>query len=169
MPLEFKIDKERMSQGKTMTWIIDNDELMKVFYEEARELIDKMKNDLSTLNIKDKKRGDAAAVETGDIHVEKEGPFPTFRNLFRYAHTLKSSSRAVGFDKLEEVTQALERIFKEAEISAIDIDKNIISILSEGVEICGKLLKKEKVSGYKSLLAQLESITCNRGSYGNEN
>ncbi len=149
-----------------MSGIIDNDELMKVFYEEAHELIDKMKNDLSTLSVKAKRReGEAGIVKTGGIREEKEGTSLTFRNLFRYAHTLKSSSRAVGFGKLEEVTQALERIFKDAEMKTIDLDSNNISIISEGITICGKLLKNEKVSNYKSLLAQLESITCNRGIY----
>ncbi len=145
-----------------MSGIIDNDELMKVFYEESQELIDKMKNDLSTLSIKDKrKKVDAETIQTRRIHPEKEEYLLILRNLFRYAHTLKSSSRAVGFGKLEEVAQALERIFKEAEVKSIDIDNDIISIISEGITICGKLLKREKVSGYKCLLEQLERITGN--------
>jgi chemotaxis protein histidine kinase CheA len=143
-----------------MSGIIDNDELMKVFYEEAYELVEKMKSGLLSLSVNAERREkETGTTKTKGLHEEKEGTSPTFRNLFRYAHTLKSSSRAVGFGKLEEVTQALERIFKEADEKSIDIDPKSIAIISESITICGKLLKKEKVSGYKSLLTKLESIT----------
>jgi chemotaxis protein histidine kinase CheA len=145
-----------------MSGIIDNDELMKVFYEEAHELIEKMRSGLLSLSVHAEKREkETETAKIKSIHEKQEGASPIFRNLFRYAHTLKSSSRAVGFGKLEEVTQALERIFKEAEEKSIDIDPNSIAIISESITICDKLLKKENVLDYNSLLTKLESIIGN--------
>ena len=118
--------------------ITDNQELMDAFYEEAQTLIDEMRKDLSALG--------------------GECVLTILQGLFRYAHTLKSSSGIVGFDDLHELVQALEKIFKEAKDEKIKLNADVISILSDSIEVCQKLLNKEKVVGYKELLARLDNF-----------
>ncbi len=121
-----------------MSEIFDDDELMEAFYEEAQDLIDKMRKDLAALS----ERRDSIILQ----------------NLFRYAHIIKSSSGTVGFDDLKKVAQALEQIFKAGSDDKSVITADVIPLLSESIEACQKLLNKEKVVGYKKLLERLNSI-----------
>lgn len=115
--------------------ITANPELMDAFYQEARRLIDELRNSLSALN----EKGSAAIL----------------RRLFRCAHTLKGSSSVVGFDDLSEIAQALEMIFKAANDKEIRINPEFIPLVSESVEACRKLLNKEEVDNYEELLNRL--------------
>ncbi len=121
-----------------MSRIFDDNELMEAFYEEAQNLIDKMRQELAALS-------------------EQRDP-AILQRFFRYAHILKSSSGIVGFDDLNKVAQALEKIFKAGSDDKSVITADIIPLLSESVEACQKLLNKEKVVGNKKLLERLNSI-----------
>ncbi len=126
-----------------MSDITDNHELMDAFYEEAYTLIDEIRKDLLILG---------------------EGPSPpgeprkqssTLNRLFRCVHTFKSSSGIVGFDDLHDIAQALEKIFKAAKDEKIELHADVIPLFSDSIEVCQKLLNKEKVVGYKELLERL--------------
>ncbi len=129
-----------------MSSITDNQELMDAFYEEAQTLIDEMRKDLSILG-----EGLSPPGEPGE-------PSSTFSRLFRCAHIIKSSSGIVGFDDLHEVTQALEKIFKQAKDEKLMINAEVVSILSDSIEVCQKLLNKEKVVGHRELLTRLNNL-----------
>jgi two-component system chemotaxis sensor kinase CheA len=123
---------------RRMSNIIDDKELMKAFYEEALNMLKEMRKDISIL---------------------KKEPNPAILDrLFRYAHTIKSNSGSVGFDDLKEIAQALEKIFKEAGDEKTKIDVLFISLVSESVNACEKLLNKEKVTGHKDLLKRLSGL-----------
>jgi len=116
----------------------DGEELMDAFYEEAQNLIDEMRKDLSAL---------------GEEYI------PTIlHSLFRCAHTLKGSSGIVGFDNLREVAQALEKIFKAAKDQKCVINDDVISLLSESIEAFHRLLDGEEVEGLGELLKKLNRI-----------
>jgi len=116
----------------------DDQELMDAFYEETQSLIDEMRKDLSAL---------------GEEYI------PTIlHNLFRCAHTLKGSSGIVGFDNLREVAQALEKIFKAAKDQKCEINDDVISLLSESIEACHRLLDGDEVEGLGELLKKLNRI-----------
>ncbi len=118
--------------------ITDNQELMDAFYQEAQALIDEMRKDVSTLG---------------------EARVPTIpHRLFRYAHTLKTSSGIVGFDDLHEVIRALTKTFKAAEDEKFSINADAIALLSDSIEVCQKLLNKEEVVGYEEFLARLDNF-----------
>lgn len=121
-----------------MSEMSDNQELMDVFYQEAQDLIEKMKTDLASLS--------------------KEKKPENLNRLYRCAHTLKGSAGVVDFDKLQSVAQALAKIFKVAKDGKLEIDADIISLLSDSVEVCQKLLNEEEVTNYKELLKQLNNI-----------
>ncbi len=123
--------------------ITDNRELMDIFYEEAQSLIDEMRGDLSTLSQEQETSQDQSAV---------------LCRLFRCAHIIKTSSASVGLDDLNKVTEALERTFKMAGDEKFAMTADIISLLSESVDTCRKLLNGEEIAGHKELLDRLNSI-----------
>ena len=128
--------------GKT-----NNGELIKIFYEETQKLIDEMRGNLSILSQRQ---------ETS------EGQSAVLRRLFRCAHIIKTSSASVGMGDLEKVTEALEKIFKKAGDEEFVMTDDIISLLSESVDACQKLLNGAEIVGHKELLDRLNSIlqTC---------
>jgi len=130
-----------------MAGITDNGELMDIFYEETQRLIDEMRQGLSTLSQGQETSQDQCAV---------------LRRLFRCAHVIKSSSASVGLDELKKVTEALERIFKEAGDERFIVSDDVNALLCKGVEACQKLLNEEEVGDYEQLLDKLVGIvqTC---------
>ncbi len=119
---------------------IDNHELIEVFYGETQELIDKMRKDLLAL---DKGQETASAI---------------LYRLFRYTHIIKSSSAIVGFKDLGKVAQSLEKVFEAASNRRFVLTADVISLFSESIEACQKLLNEEEVVGYSKLLERLNSI-----------
>ena len=117
----------------------DDQELMNVFLEEAQDLIDKMRTELSSLS--------------------EEPNRVNLGNLFRCAHTLKSSAGIVGFNNLHELALVLERIAKAIKDGKREINTELISLFSEGIEACQRLLDGEEMEGIGELLQQLNSIT----------
>ncbi len=126
-----------------MTNITDNRELMDIFYEEAQSLIDEMRGNLSTLSQGQETSQDQSAV---------------LRRLFRCVHIINTSSASVGSDKLRKVIEVLEKIFKKAGDEEFVMTADIVSLLSESVEACQKLLNEEEIIGHKELLDRLNSI-----------
>ncbi len=130
-----------------MVNITDNGELMDIFYEEAQSLIDEMRGNLSTLS-----QGQETSQDQSTVLLR----------LFRCAHIIKSSSASVGLDELKKVANALERTFKKAGDEKFVMTADVISLLSESVEACQKLLNQEEITGHKELLDRLNSVlqTC---------
>ncbi len=138
---------------------------MDIFYEEAQSLIDEMRGNLSTLSQGQETRDEIACSSNGPFELSQA----TLRyqsvvlpHLFRCAHIIKTSSASVGLVELSKVAEALERIFKKAGDERFVMTADIISLLSESVEACQKLLNKEEITGHKELLVRLNSVlqTC---------
>lgn len=129
-----------------MSDITDNQKqrLMDLFYEEAQSLIDEMRKDLSAL------------AEEKAPKVKLPERSSVFHRLFRCAHTLKGSSGIVGFGDLEDLSRSLERIFRAAKDEKLRINADVVSLLSESIEACQKLLNKEEVVDYKGLMERLD-------------
>ena len=113
----------------------DSQDLMDIFYEETQSMIDEMRKNLSTL---------------GGERVPS-----VLYHLFRCVHIIKSSSGAVGFDNLKDITHALEKIFNVEKEKKSKINADVIALFSESVEACQRLLNEEEVAGYKELLERL--------------
>ena len=144
-----------------MANITDNGELMDIFHEEAQSLIDQARQGLSTLSQERETRDKTACSSNEPFELSQT----TLRyqsvvlpHLFRCAHIIKSSSASVGLIELSKVAEALERIFKKAGDERFVMTADIISLLSESVEACQKLLNKEEIAGHKELLERLNSI-----------
>ncbi len=148
-----------------MANITDNGELMDIFYEEAQSLIDQARQALSTLSQGQEARDKIACssnepFELSQIALREQSS--VLRRLFRCAPTIKSSSDSVGLDELRKVTEALEKFYKKAGDERFVRTADVISLLSESVEACQKLLNGAEITGHKELLNRLNSVlqTC---------
>jgi len=143
-----------------MSEIIDDKELMEAFYEEAQNLIDEMRKVLLSLNegLKNRserqKPGDIMGSPTEELREHSD----IFGRLFRQAHIIKSSSGSVGFNELNKVTKTLETFFNSAKEGTIEINAEIIFVLSECAEVCQRLLNREKDVSYEGLLVRLNRL-----------
>ncbi len=126
-----------------------NPELVKVFKGEAQDLINKMKENLSFSKNEIRDTNHDSRVT---IHYSPS----TIHELFRCAHTLRGSAGCVGFDKLGEIASVLTEIFRAAKDGGLKLDVDIISLLSEGIESCQKLLEKKEVINYNEFLERLK-------------
>ena len=126
-----------------MANITDDRELMDIFYEEAQSLIEEMRGNLSTLS-----QGQETSQDQSSA----------LRRLFRCAHIIKTSSTSVGLDELNKVTEVLEKFFKKAGDEGSVMTADVISLLSESVESCQKLLNEQEIANHKELLDRLDSI-----------
>ena len=138
---------------------------MDIFYEEAQSLIDEMRQGLSTLSQGQEARDKIAcssneSFELSQIALREQSA--VLRRLFRCAHIIKSSSDSVGLDELRKVTEALEKFYKKAGDGRFAVTADVISLLSESVEACQKLLNQEEITCHKELLDRLNSVlqTC---------
>ena len=144
-----------------MADITDNGELIDIFYEEAQSLIDEMRDNLSTLSQGQETRDEIACSSNEPFELCQTtlpGQSIVLGHLFRCAHIIKSSSASVGLIELSKVAEALERIFKKTGDEKFAVTVEVISLFSEGVEACQKLLNGEKIVGHKELLERLNSI-----------
>ncbi len=134
-----------------MSDVLDNQDLLNIFFDETQSLIDVTRKELSALE-KDQKISSTI-----------------YRSLFRYAHIITSSSHTVGFYSLAEMARALEKFFRAAEEKNIEINSDIISLLLNCNEVCQKLLKKEDVHEFRNLLEQLNDILLLKNGNGEKN
>lgn len=129
-----------------MPEIIDDPELIKVFKDESQHLIDVMRDGLSRL--KEETDGDTLS--------------KIYRELFICAHTLKGSSGCAGFQEISEINKVLEDIFRSAKDGKFEIKADSMPLLSEGIEVCQKLLNEEEIVGYQQLLERLRRFNHDR-------
>ena len=144
-----------------MADITDNGELMDIFYEEAQSLIDEMRKGLSTLGQGRKTREQIVCSFNEPSELSQAALWDqsaVLRRLFRCAHIIKSSSASVGLDELKKIADALERTFKKTGDGKLVMTADFISLLSESVEACQKVLNQEEIASYEELLNRLNSI-----------
>ena len=141
--------------------LTDNGELLDIFYEETQNLIDEMRQNLSALSQEPEASNETTSSSNGPVELSQDAvpdQSSAFRRLFRCAHIIRSSSRSVGLDGLEQISGALERIFKKAGDEDVVMGVDTISLLCESVQACRKLLNQEEIVGRKNLLDRLNGI-----------
>ncbi len=144
-----------------MANITDNGELMGIFYEETQSLIDEMRQDLSTLSQGQETTDEIACSPNESFELSQARLLEqsaVLRRLFRCAHIIKTSSASVGFDELEKIAETLERIFKKTGDEKCLINADVISLLSESMDACQKLLNGEEIDDHKELPDRLNNI-----------
>lgn len=134
---------------------------MDIFYEETHTLIDEMRQHLSVLSQEPETSNETICSSNKPFELSQDtvpDQHSAFHRLFRCAHIIRSSSRSVGLDGLEKVTGALEKIFYKLGDERFVITAEVVSLLSESVEACRKLLNEEEIVGHKELLDRLNGI-----------
>jgi chemotaxis protein histidine kinase CheA len=115
----------------------NDQELLKIFKEEAEGLIREMREDLRLLA---KGQGTRAEV---------------IYHFFRSAHTLKGSSGFVQYDALGELARVLEQVARAERDGRHTIRQETLPILCEAVDICQALLKEKTLDSPQELIRRL--------------
>ncbi|GAJ04542.1 unnamed protein product, partial [marine sediment metagenome] len=113
--------------------VTNNGELMDIFYEETHTLIDEMRQHLSVLSQEPEASNETTSSPNGPFGLSLDAvpdQSSAFRRLFRCAHIIRSSSRSVGLDGLEEVAEVLEKIFNKVGDEKFVMTAEVICLLS---------------------------------------
>lgn len=104
------------------------DELLQLFYDEANEMVEGMEQILLSL--------------------EERGPDPeTVNALFRYAHSFKGNSAAMGFTHLSKFTHGLESAMEVLRKEHRPLTPELTSLLLQAVDIIRTMLERTRTDG----------------------
>jgi two-component system, chemotaxis family, sensor kinase CheA len=135
--------------AKTLSSQHHNDEefkalLQATFMEEAVELLDAMEQSLLALE-----------ANHSDLKIVEE--------IFRSAHSIKGSSRAVGLNEIGEFTHDLESLLHKVKAGQLPADRGIIDILLASSDHLRQLVQSaksgEQVRPDEALRAQIQNAT----------
>jgi two-component system chemotaxis sensor kinase CheA len=104
------------------------DKAQREFVSEAEELLERMRDDLSSL---------AEAHNAG-----REAAPATVNQLFRSAHTLKGSAGMFGYAQIAELAHHLEDVLDRLRMGRATLDRTGIALLDESVSLAGVALEK---------------------------
>lgn len=103
----------------------DMSQFMGVFLDEVTEQLELLERDILVL--------------------EQDASEHLLQEIFRAAHTLKGSSRAMGFTAMGELTHAMEDIFDRLRHETISVSRELIDALFDGLDSL-KAMKEEIAS-----------------------
>lgn len=104
------------------------DELIRLFYDEANEMVEGMEQILLSL--------------------EERGTDPeTVNALFRYAHSFKGNSAAMGFTHLSRFTHGLESAMEVLRKEQRPLTPQMTSLLLQAVDVIRSLLERTRTEG----------------------
>lgn len=104
------------------------DDLFQLFYDEANEMLEGMEQILLSL--------------------EERGPDPeTVNALFRYAHSFKGNSAAMGFTHLSKFTHGLESAMEVLRKEQRPLTPEMTSLLLQAVDVIRSLLERTRTEG----------------------
>lgn len=124
---------------------------LKVFLEEAEELLQAVEEDLIRLE-----KGDQA---------EADG---LINEIFRAAHTLKGSSATIGHQRMAELTHAMENVLDLLRKDELELTSQIIDVLLECLDLLRVMkddIARDEDSGanHGPLLERLKEIAADAG------
>lgn len=106
-----------------------DNELRDIFFEESRELVQQLEQDILKL-------------ETNSKDEE------LINGVFRNAHSIKGSAAFVGFDSISSFAHKMENILDLVRKKSIEINDELINILLGGLDVIKKMLDKPE-AGYE--------------------
>lgn len=120
-----------------------NELLRNAFYEEADELFQEIEDCL--------------------LEIDAHGSTKTnIECLFRYMHTLKGSSAAMGIDDMAKITHGMEDILGMVRDSEVELTRELISVMLESLDALRQKVDKHKIDmAYEINVDQiLSSLEC---------
>lgn len=121
------------------------DSLMQLFYDEANEMVEGMEQVL-------------LALESGEPDPE------TVNALFRYAHSFKGNSAAMGFTHLSKFTHGLESAMESLRNEQRPLTPELATLLLQAVDTIRTLLERTRTEGdvgdpsCETLLQQINAV-----------
>ncbi|MGQ9656641.1 MAG: chemotaxis protein CheA [Fimbriimonadales bacterium] len=121
------------------------DSLMQLFYDEANEMVEGMEQVL-------------LALESGEPDPE------TVNALFRYAHSFKGNSAAMGFTHLSKFTHGLESAMEALRKEQRPLTPELATLLLQAVDLIRSLLERTRSEGdvgdpsCETLLQQINAV-----------
>ncbi len=104
------------------------DSLMRLFYDEANEMVEGMEQVL-------------LALESGEPDPE------TVNALFRYAHSFKGNSAAMGFTRLSKFTHGLESAMEALRKEQRPLTPELATLMLQAVDLIRVLLERTRTEG----------------------
>src|SRR5579884_4053964 len=104
---------------------------LQVFLQEAHEQIELLEQDI--------------------LKLEQEPSQELLQEIFRAAHTLKGSSRAMGFTAMGELTHAIEDVFDRLRQDTLTVHGELIDALFEGLDALKAMQAEIAATGASSL------------------
>jgi len=122
----------------------DMAEFLDLFLNEARDLLQKTNDSLIRL---EKKPSDSRAIN----------------EIFRYSHTIKSSSASMGFNKISELSNEMENVFEQLRDKKLKATGEVMEILFKSTDALESLVelvaeKKEETLDIQPLIKLLRTV-----------
>lgn len=102
------------------------DELKNVFFDEGKEHLASLEEDLIRL--------ETESVDGGGIDAE------LVNRIFRSAHTIKGGAGSVGFTDLSQFTHTVENVLDQVRQHTLSVSEDLISILLHSVDCMSRML-----------------------------
>ncbi len=109
----------------------DMSQYLGVFLDEANEQMELLERDILVL--------------------EQQPSMELLQGIFRAAHTLKGSSRAMGFTTMGELTHAMEDVFDKLRHGEITVSGELINALFDGLDALKEMKDQVAASGSTTL------------------
>jgi len=103
--------------------MIDNDEILQIFFSEAEELLKLAETSLMSL--------ESTPDSASDIE-----------ELFRSLHTLKSSAAMTGFTSISEYSHLLETLLERLRTHKLSVTKNLITMMLESLDFMKSMVDR---------------------------
>jgi chemotaxis protein histidine kinase CheA len=116
---------------------VDRSEFFSIFHEEAKDILQKLNAGLLVL---EKDPQNAQIIEA----------------MFREAHTLKGTSRMMGFHEINEVSHCIEDVFSSIHNKQTTLDPAFCTLLFQALDMISVLL--EESIGGKTVSAPWEKM-----------
>jgi two-component system chemotaxis sensor kinase CheA len=99
-------------------------------------------------------------LEKDILALETEASPDLLQEIFRAAHTLKGSSRAMGYTSMGELTHAMEDVFDKLRKEEIGVSTAIVDALFDSLDLLKKILEEISSTGNSTIdtTTQTESL-----------
>ena len=97
-------------------------------------------------------------LEQAILKLEHESTPELLQEIFRAAHTLKGSSRAMGFTNMGELTHAMEDVFDRLRNDDLQVDLAVVDLLFEALDMLKKLKEEITLTGLSA--SETDQLVC---------
>ena len=137
-----------------MSFDLEMEEIVKVFFEESFEGLDAMESGLLTL----------------DVHADRE----TINTIFRAAHSIKGGAGTFGFMEIAQFTHSVETLLDEMRNGMRAVSNDAVQVLLQAVDVIREMTQSAQAKqpivtvGADALSGELARILAQKGDRSTE-